>query len=283
MSRHSRRSFFRVSGLTAAITAIGRLTANAKPLSRAPALFVGHGSPMNAISDSRFTRAWATAASGFPKPSAIVSISAHWLTRGTYVTQHEHPPLQYDMYGFPKALYEIEYAAPGMPALAQELSELAHPTDAWGLDHGTWSVLVHLYPEADVPVVQLSIDGNHLRGLDQYLAYGAALAKLRNQGVMILGSGNLIHNLRRRRVGADPPDWALAFDGFVTDRVDQRDFAAVADLASVANIARLAHPTVEHYIPLLYVLGAADENEPISWFGEGFDKSTIGMRCLRVG
>jgi len=235
---------------------------------RPPAvLFVGHGSPMNAIEDNAYTRSLGALGARLGKPAAVLCVSAHWLTRGTAVTGMERPRTIHDFGGFPEALFKVRYPAPGSP----EVAELARAAlggsvvvdrEEWGLDHGAWSVLRHMYPEADVPVVQLGIDyGAPAR---RHFELGEKLRPLREKGVLILGSGNVVHNLRRISFDEDaaPEPWALEFDAWVKARVEARDFEPLLGDLSAAPSGRISVPTTDHYDPMLYVLGAADGRTP---------------------
>jgi 4,5-DOPA dioxygenase extradiol len=228
---------------------------------RMAAAFLGHGSPMNAIENNRFTEAWRAFGASVPKPRAILAISAHWYVRGSAVTAMERPRTIHDFGGFPEALFAIEYPAAGDPALAEEVAELAKPTrvaqdrSGWGLDHGTWSVLCHAFPHADVPVVQLSIDTE--QGFDFHVELGARLAPLRDSGVLILGSGNVVHNLRAMNWQTPTAgfDWAQRFDDAARAILSERP-SDVTKLREHADYTR-AVPTPEHFIPLLYIAGLA--------------------------
>jgi len=252
-----------------------------------PVLFVGHGSPMNAIEDNRWSRAFRELGRALPRPRAILSISAHWYGAGVLTTAQERPPTIHDFGGFPPALFAVQYPAPGEPALAARVAELctaedAAPSTAWGLDHGTWSVLVHLFPEADVPVVQLSLDARLVP--ERHLELARALAPLPDEGVLVLGSGNAVHNLRDAfaRMGAGDrsvPDWAERFDADVARACGERDGAFLCRAPASAD-GRNAHPTVEHYLPLLYAVGAAGARARVSFPIEGFDHS-LSMRTVR--
>lgn len=257
---------------------------------RMPALFVGHGSPMNAIEDNAWSRAQIALAGRLPRPRAILAVSAHWYVEGLHTTGAERPPTIHDFGGFPEALYRVQYPAPGDPALARRVVALlgarrASVTGGWGLDHGTWSVLRHLRPEADVPVVQLSLDASLAPA--EHLALGRALAPLRDEGVLILGSGNLTHDLRHafgawHRGDTATPGWAAAFDEAAARAVAERDEAWLVG-ALERDEGRRAHPTPDHFLPLLYVAGAAGPDDRVSSPITGFDMSSLSMRSILVG
>ncbi len=260
------------------------------PGPRMPVLFVGHGSPMNAIEDNRWSRAFAGLAAALPRPRAILAVSAHWYVEGTLAMANQRPETIHDFGGFPEALYRVQYPAPGDPALARRVTQLlggrrASLSAEWGLDHGTWSVLVHLRPAADVPVVQLSIDAR----LDpaEHLAMGRALAPLRDEGVLVMGSGNVVHNLRHafgawRRGETTTPAWARAVDEQVTAALSRHDGEALVRLLDTEE-GRLAAPTPDHYLPLLYVAGAAAPGDPVRFPIEGFDMASLSMRAAILG
>lgn len=256
---------------------------------RMPVLFIGHGSPMNAIEDSAFSHTLRDLGKRLPKPAAIVAISAHWMTNnGAAVTANAQPRTIHDFGGFPPALFEMEYPAPGAPALAEQIKELLSPgaqlTGEWGLDHGTWSVLCHLYPEADIPVVQVSME----QGGDERYHYsvGQKLAVLRDQGVLIVGSGNIVHNLRYvesvpESSSASTP-WAQQFDDAVKAALARRDDQLLIEYQRMPGAARSAQ-TPEHYWPLLYILGAADSDGAPQTIYESFQLGTLSMRCVQFG
>lgn len=254
---------------------------------RLPVVFAGHGSPMNVIEDNRWSRGFAGLRALLPVPSAIVAISAHWYLRGTFVTGDARPKTIHDFSGFPRPLYEIEYPAPGNVALAEDLchrlggSSVSLSLD-WGLDHGTWSVLRWTFPEANVPVVQLSIDRRLTSA--QHLELGRLLAELRNDGVLIFGSGNVVHNLgdafRRMQTGStETPPWALRFDEAVARSVTERDDELLLSLLDSED-GRLAHPTPEHFLPLLYTYGASDADDEVLMSSEAFDLGSLSMRNI---
>lgn len=249
-----------------------------------PVLFVGHGSPMNAIEDNAWSRGFGKLGELLPEPKAILSISAHWYVAGTFLTGNEKPETIHDFGGFPEELYQIRYPAPGDLALArraQKLTGASLSTD-WGLDHGTWSVLLHLRPQADLPVVQLSIDGRLPPA--KHVELGRALAPLREEGVLILGSGNVTHNLRHaftawHRGDTSTPAWAARFDAEVQQAAEQHDLAVLANLTATEH-GRLSHPTPDHYYPLLYAAGAAGESGEVGFPITGFDMGSLSMRSI---
>ncbi|MGE5240356.1 MAG: 4,5-DOPA dioxygenase extradiol [Bacteroidota bacterium] len=254
---------------------------------RMPAIFLGHGTPMNAIEDNAFRRAWVGLASHLPRPRAILCISAHWETRGVALTAAARPETIHDFYGFPPELFAVQYPAPGDPELAQTAANLLAPWGARldarrGLDHGSWSVLRPMYPRADVPVVQLGLDTNEPASFHYELAQ--RLAPLRDQGVLILGSGNIVHNLQLldyRR--GDGFDWAARFDREVKSRIEARDHDALIRYDELGDDARQAVPTPEHYLPLLYVLALQDGPERASFFNDRAVMGSISMTSVIVG
>jgi 4,5-DOPA dioxygenase extradiol len=251
-----------------------------------PAAFVGHGNPMNALEHNRYTEAWRVFGESVPRPRAILVISAHWYTNATAVTAMPRPRTIHDFYGFPHELFDVQYPAPGLPSLAEEVADAVHPTwvgcdvDSWGIDHGTWSVLLHAFPDASVPVVQLSL--NAFKDLDHHLELGRKLAPLRDAGVLIVGSGNIVHNLRAVDFARPDSgyDWALRFDdaarAVLTDAPTQ-----VAALDAHPDFA-LAVPTPDHYLPLLYIAGLAG-NEPLDPLVEGHAAGSISMAAYTLG
>jgi 4,5-DOPA dioxygenase extradiol len=257
---------------------------------RLPVLFVGHGSPMNAIEDNQWSAAMRALGATLPAPRAIVAVSAHWYTRGTLVMANAAPETIHDFGGFPRALFEVQYPARGDRDVAARVRTLladrqARLDESWGLDHGTWSVLVHTHPRADVPVLQLSIDGTLPPAA--HLELGRQLAPLRDEGVLILGSGNLTHNLRHamgamRSGDSTTPAWAARFDAAATAALRAHDTAALAALATSAD-GQQAHPSLDHYLPLLYVAGAATEADAVTFPIEGWDAGSLSMRSVRLG
>lgn len=255
--------------------------------SRMPVLFVGHGSPMTAFEDNRYTRGWATLAAAIPKPRAILAISAHWYTRGTAVTAMENPRTVHDFSGFPDALYQYHYRAPGDPDLARQVADLLKPVEVvqdqqWGLDHGAWTVLKHMYPEADVPVLQLSIDAT--REPQWHYDLGRKLQPLRDMAVLVMGAGNVVHNLGRIQWnGQAAYPWAVTFDQQVRQGIETRNHAALIDYARFGEPAKLSVPTPEHYLPLLYVLGASTSDEPVQVWLDGITMGSISMMSVLAG
>ena len=253
-----------------------------------PAAFIGHGNPMNTLEDNRYTRAWREFGASIPRPRAVLVVSAHWYIGSTLVTAMASPRTIHDFYGFPQALFDVRYPAPGAPAVAAEVAEVVAPRwvgldeDGWGLDHGAWSVLAHLFPEADIPVVQLSV--NAFEGFDEHFDLGARLAPLRQEGILILGSGNVVHNLGRIDFGAGEAgyDWAVRFDEACTS-------AMVGDPGRCAALAghpdyRSAVPTPEHFLPLAPIAGlAAAAGTTARVMTEGFVAGALSMTSFRVG
>ena len=261
-----------------------RLKDSLKSSDRMPVVFLGHGSPMNAIEDNDYSRSWKKLGESLPQPQAILVVSAHWMTRGsTLVNVSKMPKTIHDFYGFPDELFAQQYPAPGAPEVAQEVISLlashhAEGDDTWGLDHGAWSVLKFLYPDADVPVFQLSIDMT--KDLEHHLEIGQALADLRNRGVLILGSGNIVHNLRAMRYGSTPYDWALDFDHLFTDRLQARDHKTITDRAGLGNLLKMAHPSVDHYLPALTIAGASDAKDELLFMNDSIDIGSVSMRSF---
>ena len=251
---------------------------------RMPLVFLGHGSPMNAIEDTAYNRAWTDLGKSLPRPKAILVVSAHWMTRETtLVDVSKMPRTIHDFYGFPQSLYHEQYPAAGAPDLAREVTTLlashhAQEDDTWGLDHGAWAVLKFLYPEADVPVFQVSIDMS--RDLDYQLSVGSALSELRDRGVLILGSGNVVHNLRAMRPGGAPQDFAVAFDALFAERLSDRDFAPLVDREGLGALLTAAHPSVDHYLPALTIAGASNEADELTFMTDAIDLASISMRSF---
>ena len=254
---------------------------------RMPVAFFGHGSPMNALSKNRYTEAWQSIGEALPKPTAVLVISAHWYTRGTAVTAMAQPRTIHDFGGFPQRLFEVQYPAPGDPQLAARVRDLLVPTEvqmdqSWGLDHGTWSVLVHLFPTADVPVVQLSIDETQPPQFHYELA--GRLAPLRDEGVLIVGSGSVVHNLGKLNwdTTTAPFEWATRFNDRVRDQLLKRDHKSLIAY-DVDQAAHLSAPTPDHYLPLLYAAGLQQDDEPITFSVDGIELGSIGMLTVTFG
>lgn len=244
-----------------------------------PVIFIGHGSPMNAIENNGYTKVWKEIAASLPKPDVILSISAHWTTKGTRVSTLEKPQTIHDFYGFPQELFEVEYKAKGARILALETVDLlegAAEDESWGLDHGTWSVLNVMYPDADIPVYQLSIDEQATP--QELFKIGEKLKPLREKNVLIMGSGNIVHNLRildySRNTGFD---WAIEFDDFIENKVKERDFKGICNYEKLGNIAKLSVPTTEHFYPLLYILGLVNNKDQLTVFNKAYMAGGLSM------
>lgn len=253
-----------------------------------PALFIGHGSPMNGIEDNSYTRAWKELGTRLPRPAAILCVSAHWLTRGTAVHTAGRPRTIHDFWGFPEELYGIEYACPGAPELSSEIRTIVKqaPVAAdvdWGLDHGAWVPLRRIFPDADIPVFQLSIDMTRPSGF--HYSLGEELMPLREKGVLIIGSGNIVHNLGRVDFDpdAEPYDWSIEFDELSRELIDKGDHRALIDYAGLGPAARLSIPTPDHYWPLLYILGLRGQEETVDFPVNGIAHGSVSMRAVSIG
>jgi 4,5-DOPA dioxygenase extradiol len=254
-----------------------------------PAIFFGHGNPMNAVSHNQYTEAWQRIGRETTKPNAILSISAHWYVPETAVTAATAPRTIHDFGGFPPELYQVQYPAPGDPALARRIQQLLAPLDvkldhSWGFDHGTWSVLRHVYPAADIPVVQLSVD--ETKPASHHFEIGKKLAPLREEGVLIAGSGNLVHNLHTYAWGRhprDPYEWAVRFESAAKGMMMTGDYEPLVNYDVLGSDAALSIPTPDHYLPLLYVLASRGSNESISFPVEGVDGGSISMLAVQIG
>ena len=257
--------------------------------SRMPAIFFGHGNPMNALQRNAWTEGWAAVGRSIPLPKAIVCVSAHWYLPATLVTAQERPRTIHDFGGFPRELYQVQYPAPGLPELAGRVRDLLAPVSAgldegWGLDHGTWSVLCHVFPEADIPVAQLSID--ETQAPEFHYELGKRLSPLRDEGVLVMGSGNLVHNLHAYAWGrhaAEPLDWAVRFESRARELLLAGDDRPLVNYEGLGRDAMLSAPTPDHYLPLLYVLGLRGEGDEVSFPVEGFDGGSVSMLTVRVG
>ncbi|MFZ2389317.1 MAG: 4,5-DOPA dioxygenase extradiol [Polaromonas sp.] len=278
------------------VAALDRL-ASLKKSDRMPVLFVGHGSPMNVIGDNEYRRSWLELGSQFgtklPRPQLILCISAHWLTEGWWLTAMDSPKTIHDFGGFPQELFDQQYLAPGDPAAARAISVLVRQRGSrplgldlseWGLDHGAWSVLKPMFPDADIPVIQLSMD--YGRAPEDHYALARQLKALRDRGVLIVGSGNIVHNLRQMQRGAagnQAYDWALEFDQTIGGYLQQGNLDALQNFQKLGQMAKMAHPTHEHYLPLLYAAGAVEAREPMRFFNTSFQGGSISMRSVVWG
>ena len=263
--------------------------------SKMPVLFIGHGSPMNIILENDFTRSLVALAKKLPRPKAIMVVSAHWLTNGTYVTCTKQPKTIYDFYGFPQELYEMDYPSPGAPDEARLASEAVRKVPVvcdreWGLDHASWAILKHMYPKADIPVFEMSLDYSfndwHPKPLQYHYDLAAELSRLRKHGVLIIGSGNIVHNLKLidfEDMGAKPYDWAMEFDSQVKDHLLHRNHQGLIRYQSNGKASALSVPTLDHYLPMIYALALQEENEPLTFIHEGFQNASISMRCFQIG
>jgi 4,5-DOPA dioxygenase extradiol len=260
---------------------------------KTPVLFIGHGNPMNALYDNAFTRSLNKTGNELKNGfhiNAVLVVSAHWLTGGTFVNVSKEPKMIYDFSGFPDELFRVKYPAAGSPEYAEEVKRiipLVEETTEWGIDHGSWTVLKHLFPDADVPVFQLSID--YHRPMQYHFDLAKQLKSLREKGVLVIGSGNIVHNLRLSfqtvaQKGENAAlDWAIEFDGWAKNRIDSREFGSLINYDSAGEIGRLAIPTVDHYVPMLYSLALAEKDEPITYTHEEVTFGAMSMRCFRIG
>ena len=258
--------------------------------SRMPVIFIGHGNPMNAIRDTPFTRALANLGNALPRPKAVLCISAHWMTRReTWITHMRNPRIIYDFYGFPQELFDVKYPAQGDPATAERIGKgssdpiIQADYGAWGIDHGAWSVLKHMYPAADVPILQLSLDMT--QGPEFHFALGRKLKDLRREGILIVGSGNVVHNLSQVDFSdnAQPYDWAVEFDAWLKQRLLEKNYNAIIHDATDSTAGKLSIPTPDHWYPLLYTLGGSDEADLLRFEYEDIENASISMRCLSLG
>ena len=254
-----------------------------------PVIFFGHGNPLNALQQNDWTEGWATIGNSIPHPRAIVCVSAHWYLPATLVTAMDQPRTIHDFGGLPRELYQVQYRAPGSVEIARQVQELLAPLPAgldqsWGLDHGTWSVLVHAYPEADVPVVQLSIDETQPAAF--HFELGKRLAPLRDEEVLIIGSGNLVHNLHTYAWGGqipEPYDWAVRFEDAAKQLMIDGEFEPLIDYESLGRDAVLSIPTPDHYLPLLYVLGTKRDGDAVTFPVQGVDGGSVSMLTVQIG
>lgn len=256
-----------------------------------PVLFIGHGSPMNGIEDNEFSRTWAKFGNEIPKPKAVLVISAHWLTNGTHITAMENPKTIHDFGSFPQALFDVQYPAKGNPELAKETASLIHTTNVgfdhdWGLDHGTWTVVRHMYSNADIPVLQLSIDYN--KPTQYHYDLAKQLKLLRSKGVLIIGSGNMIHNLRM--VAWDKLsesnygfDWAIEMNEIFKQKIENGDFQSLIDYEKLNSAAKLAIPTPDHYFPLIYSIALQNKKDDIQFFNDNLVGGSLNMTSVKFG
>lgn len=281
-------TFTTLTMTTLKLSALGKLTDGLEDTSRMPALFVGHGNPMNAIEENKFVSGWRKMIESIEKPKSILCISAHWETKGTFVTAMNKPKTIHDFGGFPQKLFDVQYNAPGNPELASFTKKTIEKTDVqfdyeWGLDHGCWSVIRQMYPKADIPVIQLSID--YTKPLSFHLQLAKELAALRRKGVLIIGSGNMVHNLRKvdwenQNSGYD---WAIeANEGFKKMIVDE-NFDKLIKLNELSSAYQLAVPTPDHFIPLLYTLGLKEKNEEPIFYNDAVVMGSLSMTSLKIG
>ena len=285
------KTLIAVTGMTS-LTSLKNLSEELKEQERTmPLLFIGHGSPMNGIEDNQFSTRWRELGREIPRPEAVLVISAHWLTRGTQVTAMENPRTIHDFGGFPQELFDVRYPAPGNPDLALETQRLITSTPVvldhdWGLDHGTWSVVRHMYPEANIPVLQLSID--YHRPPQYHYDLAKELAALRRKGVLIIGSGNMVHNLRmvawdRLDETEYGFDWALEMNATFKKHIGERNHRPLIDYESLGTSGRLAIPTPDHYYPLLYILGMQEKQDETVFFNDRAVGGSLTMTSVKVG
>ncbi len=256
-----------------------------------PVLFIGHGSPMNAIEDNEFSRGWRNIAANIPKPTAILMVSAHWETKGTFVTAMEKPKTIHDFGGFPKALFDAQYPANGSKWLADETKKIIESTpvgldEAWGLDHGAWSVLKHLYPNADIPVVQLSLD--YTKGAEYHYNLAQQLQGLRKKGVLIIGSGNMVHNFQYARFSGDfnahfGHDWAIEANESFKKLITDNDFKSLINFEKYSTALKLSAPTPDHYLPMLYSIAWRGKKEDLSFFNDDIVGGSFSMTSVKIG
>jgi 4,5-DOPA dioxygenase extradiol len=281
-------SILPLTGVAMKLSHLENITKSFDTTETMPVLFVGHGSPMNAIENNEFTKAWQTMGKSLPKPNAIVCISAHWETKGTYVTAMGKPQTIHDFGGFPKALFDVQYAAPGNTELAKETKKLITKADVgmderWGLDHGAWSVIKVMYPDADIPVIQLSLDYNQKPQFHYDLA--KELAPLRKKGVLILGSGNMVHNLGKLDWNNQEGgfDWAQTANEKFKKLILTNDHSALINYRNLGREVELAIPTPEHYLPLLYSLALKTQNEEVVFFNDKYVMGSLSMTSVKIG
>ncbi len=282
---------FAFAGVTLNYKSLQKMIETKKNIFRMPALFVGHGSPMYAIEENEFVQKWRRLGEELPKPKAIIAVSAHWETRGTQVTAMQNPKTIHDFGGFPPELYEVEYPAPGNPKLANEAIKTIQGTqvladEKWGLDHGTWSVIRRIYPNADIPIIQLSLDYN--KSPKEHYELAKELAAFRDKGVLIIGSGNIVHNLRQ--VAWDKADneeyghdWAIEANDIVKKLILENNHKALIDYKALGTAVQLAAPTPDHFLPLLYALALKLDDEEVSFFNDKAVMGSLTMTSVKIG
>lgn len=280
-----------LAGAAMKLNELNKMTAPLSSTDKMPVLFLGHGSPMNAIEENEFVTGFRNVAKEIPKPNAILCVSAHWETRGTMVTAMEHPVTIHDFGGFPKELYDVQYPAPGSPQLAKDTKELVKKAEVkldekWGLDHGAWSVIKHLYPKADIPVIQMSLD--YYQGPQYHYELAKELASLRNKGVLIIGSGNMVHNLRMvawDKLNTDNYgyDWALEAREKMKHFILDDDHKALINYSAQGKPFQLSVPSPEHYLPLLYTLALKEKGDEISLFNDKAVGGSLTMTSVKIG
>ena len=290
----TRKDFLKYTSLltlgasTMTLQSLNRIAKSFENSPKMPVLFIGHGNPMNAITDNKFKAAWIEITKTFPKPNAILCISAHWLTDGTFVTMMSKPKTIHDFGGFPNELYQQQYPAPGAVEYASMSIEninkvnIQHDFD-WGFDHGTWCVLKPMYPEATIPVFQLSLD--YGKSTQYHYELGQQLSFLRTKGVLIIASGNVVHNLGMMSFADNvkPFDWAVEFDTYVKENIDTQNDKNIIEYTKLGTVAKKAHPTNDHYLPLLYAIALREKDEKHIYFNDSFDLASMSMRCVKIG
>src|SRR5512133_857691 len=270
---------------------LNKITESLASTERMPVLFLGHGTPMNAIEENEFVRGFRNIEKTIPKPAAVLCISAHWETKGTYVTAMETPPTIHDFGGFPEELFNVQYPAPGSPELARQTQEIVTKSQVcldmnWGLDHGAWSVIRHMYPKADIPVIQMSLD--YFQAAQYHYELASELASLRNKGVLIIGSGNIVHNLRMlawNKLNEDNYgyDWAIEAGSKMKELILNDNHNELITYRSLGKAFELAVPTPEHYLPLIYALALKDKKEPVSLFNDKIVAGSLLMTSVKIG
>ncbi len=261
-----------------------------------PALFIGHGSPENIILKNRFTERLVKLGRELPRPKTILVVSAHWLTNGTYVTGVEKPETIYDFYGFPEELYHMSYPSPGSPEVARKVTEYVKKPEvkldrSWGLDHASWAILKHIYPKADIPVIEMSLDYSPYNGwnrptLQSYYELAKQLSPLRDKNILIIGSGNIVHNLRvvdMQNMDAKPYEWAIEFDEKVKRDLLERNHQDLLDCQNMSRASALSIPTLDHYLPMIFTIALEEKDDTLEFVFEGFQNRSVSMRCFKIG